>query len=184
MKVGFIGVGGTGKTTTLEGLFTMLPKIKSVIRPTFEEWGVTEEGVLTMDPQRRWGLQKLCFDRKLALDITWHTGIAERTILDHLMYCLYYCSREMGDSAFSMMETLVRANLDRYQLLLYFPFPEVEVPSDGFRNSGRAIQVVQDLILQGLIERFKLKVKRLEWEDRVERSRKVDAMISSMKGGK
>ena len=66
MKIGFIGTGGTGKTSTIKQLGDLgLPLLESVSRAVFKEWGWKEEDQRKATPELVWKFQKTIFDRKL-----------------------------------------------------------------------------------------------------------------------
>lgn len=164
MKIGFIGTGGTGKTATLRLLGDDPPgleKMGSVMRETFEEFHWTEESQLTATPEDVWRFQKTCFDRKIEKDLAWQNKsyVAERTLLDHLMYCFYRAAHIIPDPVARTMELLTKENMQRYDLLFFFPFNAAyEIPDDGLRQPGHAYRVVTDAILRGFIRRMDLNV--------------------------
>lgn len=157
MKLGMIGAGGTGKTTTLDLLNTSLPKIRSVMRETFQEFGWTELTLKGVDPSEVWRFQKTCFDKKIVQDQSFTEGIAERTLLDHLMYCYYYCCHQMDDNVARAMEALTLENMGKYDLLIYFPVGVFKPADDGLRQNGFAYQLLQDAIIRGLLNRMQLR---------------------------
>lgn len=185
MKIGMIGTGSTGKTTTLNLLGdnpSGFDKMGSVVRETFKEWHWKEEDQLTASPEEVWRFQKTCFDRKVQKDLDWQKKnfIAERSLLDHLMYCYYRCAHVIPDSVAETMFLLTKENLQKYDLLLFFPYTAAyEVPDDGLRQSGRAYRTVTDAILRGLIRKMKLEVSEIPEgtpEGRVDYVRKLIAL--------
>lgn len=154
MKIGFIGAGGTGKTTILDLLPDNYKKIRSVMRETFAEMGWTEKDLPSKTPAEVWKFQKLCFDKKILQDQKETEGVAERTLLDHLMYCIYYCSDQMDDNVVTAMMLLTRENMATYDVLFYFPAGIFQPDDDGLRRQGRAYQHLQDAIIIGLIKKL------------------------------
>lgn len=187
MRVGMIGTGATGKTTTLNLLGNNpsgFEKMGSVMRETFEEWHWKEADQLTALPEEVWRFQKTCFDRKIQKDLDWQgrNFIAERTLLDHLMYCYYRCAHLIPDSVAETMFLLTKENMQRYDLLLFFPYTSTyEIPDDGLRQPGRAYRTVTDAILRGFIRKLKLKTLEIPEGTPLERVSLVRSAIALRK---
>jgi len=151
MRVGFIGVSGTGKTTVMNLMAEQGYRVKpSLIRDFFTKSGRVEADQDKMTPQEVWDLQKSIFDWKVEYDMESLEGnsIYDRTLLDHYVYCLHRCSSIMSVSVAESMKLLVKENLSRYTHLFYFPCSTKWSTEDGFRQIG-TIQIAQDLMIQG-----------------------------------
>lgn len=160
MKIGFIGAGGTGKTTVLHLVADRLglKPLPSVVRGVFEEFGVKQEAEqLTWTTERKWELQKAIFDRRLRVESEYSAGfISDRTILDHLNYCYIRAAEAMTDDNSINLENQVINNLADYTALIFFPAGQFIPAGDGFRQEGRAYQTLQDCFLRGFLCRHRI----------------------------
>ena len=133
MKLGFMGSGATGKTTTAKIIapYLGLEYQSSVPRIVFERRGLNEAKQRNMSRFDRWSLQKEIFEEKLKQDAEVLTGVFDRTLLDHLAYCLYRCSDTVPDNIYSSYLELVRENVTKYDYLFYFPIYDWEIKAGG-----------------------------------------------------
>lgn len=157
-RVGFIGAGGTGKTTTATFVseITELPLVKSASRTVYEAMDLTEGKVAAMTPAEQLQLQLTIFDHKIELDQQ-YSFIADRTILDHYAYCLAYCGSHMSNKTFLQFEEQVRTlMLSTYSQLFFFPWGYWEAKSDGIRQDLKGWQSLIDAIMVGYIVRWGL----------------------------
>lgn len=183
MKVGFIGAGGTGKTTVLGLLKDCgVPVMAGVSRGVFKERNLTEDSQLTMTPQEKWELQKEIFARKLQQDQI-EDRISDRTLLDHFVYCLLRSTESIGDSTVTAYEALVRENLMKYDVLVYFPLAEFWSADDGFRQSHRAWALSVDSIARGLLEKLAIPYKMLPFGSPESRAALVKQWMEEAKTG-
>ena len=156
MKVGFIGTGGTGKTTTVKLLEDLgLPYVKSTPRSVFAKYGITEAGQAKITPEQRWSIQHEMFDLKLELDAANPHGLFDRTIVDHLAYCYYRAADIIPDDVASVMEQTAQENMRSYSLVFYFPILPFD-GNDGLRQQGWAYRASIDAIMLGFLNRFRV----------------------------
>ena len=81
MLVGFLGVGGTGKSTTLSLMGDLgLPRLESVARWVFAKHRLTEKDLLEQPVEKCLKVQREIFEAKLKADDTFHHGITERIL--------------------------------------------------------------------------------------------------------
>ena len=176
LKIAFTGAGGTGKTDTLLRLhgasavfapgesrqiissnLSKVPVIKSASRSIYEEQNLTEDKVIELGDKERWKLQKEIFERKIHLDDTNRTFIADRTLLDHWSYCLLYCNTIMSEDEYFAYESLVRKHMSAtYTYLFYFPWGDWRADGDGVRQTMSAWQSTVDAIILGYILKWNL----------------------------
>lgn len=166
LKIGFTGCGGTGKTTTMNGVldrYNMQLRGKNYValgsasRKVYTERNLTEEIVYKMSDRDKLNLQHEIFETKINLDHSNPKFIADRTILDHWAYCLAYCSAAMDRELFIKMEAQTKSHLlGTYDMLFYFPFGRFEAPEDGVRSSSQAWQSQIDSIILGHLHRWKV----------------------------
>lgn len=155
-KIGFVGAGATGKTTTLEVLQPLLglPVYGSVVRGVFKERGVTEYAQNRMSENDKWLLQKAIFDAKVAQEETiTGDGLLDRTPVDHLAYCMYRCSAHIHDTQFKELMGQAERMMDTYTHIFYFPiydWPKDE--DDDFRETGLSYRWAIDRIMFGLLD--------------------------------
>jgi len=155
MKIGFIGVGGTGKTTTIRQLGDLgLPVLESVSRAVFKEWGWKEEDQRSAPPEMVWKFQKTIFDRKLLQEAGVEHFLSDRTLLDHLTYCFLRAGRAVPEGAAREMLDLTRNNLTTYDFLFFFPNGLFDPGDDGMRDRDYVYGVLADATMRGLLNRF------------------------------
>lgn len=162
IKIGFTGAGGVGKTTDAKALSELLgiPMIKSASRSAYERLGISENDCLKMTDEEKWQLQHEIFNSKIELDDSTFEFIADRTLLDHLAYCLMYCGAYIPEKEFYEFENRVRKHMkSTYSHIFYYPFgywtPENE---DGVRQTAPGWQSAIDAIIVGYCKRWTLPV--------------------------
>jgi predicted ATPase len=155
MKIGFIGTGGTGKTSTIKQLGDLgLPLLESVSRAVFKEWGWKEEDQRNATPELVWKFQKTIFDRKLLQEEGLEHFFSDRTLLDHLTYCFLRAGRGVAERAAREMLVLTKNNLATYDFLFFFPNGLFDPGDDGMREQDYVYGVLADATMQGLLNRF------------------------------
>ena len=187
-KIGFMGAGGTGKTTSARFISDSfhLPLLKSASREVYEELDLTEAKCLKLDAFAKWELQKQIFNKKIQKDDENYSFVADRTLLDHWAYCLMYCATTMSNEEFAYMETLVRKHMQStYTNLFYFPFgfwfPD---NADGVRQDSRAWQNAIDSIIVGYIVRWNLPVIQVPQNSADERNSFIEKTLQGNQAGK
>jgi len=155
MKIGFIGTGGTGKTSTIKQLGDLgLPVLESVSRAVFKEWGWKEEDQREATPEQVWKFQKTIFDRKLLQEEGLDDFLSDRTLLDHLTYCFLRAGRGVAERAGKEMLALTKNNLTTYDFLFFFPNGLFDPGDDGMREQDYVYGVLADATMRGLLNRF------------------------------
>lgn len=155
MKIGFIGTGGTGKTSTIQQLGDLgLPLLESVSRAVFKEWGWKEEDQRKATPEQVWQFQKTIFDRKLLQEKGLENFLSDRTLLDHLTYCFLRAGRGVAEPAAREMLALTKNNLTTYDFLFFFPNGLFDPGDDGMREQDYVYGVLADATMRGLLNRF------------------------------
>jgi hypothetical protein len=155
LKVGCIGAGATGKTTTLKLLEPHVKEsyIPGVMRSVLKDLAVHSEGDQKyMDPERTWTVQKTGFDRKIEQDRNHDHGLFDRTLLDHFVYCMLWARQSIDDSTCKSMMILVQENLRSYDRLFYFPIYDWSAPLDPIRENSYASRIAWDFMARGLLE--------------------------------
>lgn len=155
MKIGFLGVGGTGKSTTLDLLDELgLPRLESVSRKIFKKHGLTEQSLYDQPVDVCLRIQREIFEEKLKSDYNFHHGLTERTLLDTYCYMLMWCHRGMSNHLVKSLEMVTEENLKQYNMLFLFPIKHHHKPSDGFRASGLAQSYIIEALLVGNLKKF------------------------------
>lgn len=159
MKIGFIGAGGTGKTTVATALAEKLGLNyhQSVPRSVFQARGLTEADQRSMTPAQIWDLQKAIFEAKIEQDEVYRSGVFDRTLLDHLAYCIYRCADSIPAKEMEKMQEAMYDNIRSYTLLAYFPLFNWGGSADGFREDKFSYQVAIDTIMNGLLHLYGVK---------------------------
>lgn len=184
MKVGFIGAGGTGKTTVANLLTDLgIPVMPSVARDVFKEQNLTEASQLAMTQQENWTLQKTIFDRKLRQDLDHEDRLTDRTLLDHFVYALLRSNAAMDDSTASALEALVKENLQKYDVLVYFPLAQFWNAADGFRQANRSWAMAVDAAQRGMLEKLGVPFKTMPFGSPESRAALVRQWIDEAKSG-
>jgi len=160
IRVGCVGAGGTGKTTTAKDVETLfkLPFNKSASRIVYEELDMTEEKCAKLPDEEKYKLQFKIFEKKIELDKAF-TYVSDRTLLDHWAYCLMYCGAFIPDSQYFEFEDMVRTHMKTtYSHIFYFPFGYWFAKGDGVRQDHQSWQSAIDAIIVGYIHRWQLNV--------------------------
>lgn len=154
MKIGMIGTGGTGKTTLALALARELgvQYYPSNPRAVFKELNIVEDDQRSMTPVEKWEIQRVMFDRKLLTDMNAEEGIFDRTLIDHLSYCLCRCGEEIPETSFKNMLSMTDIVLKEYDLLLYFPNYGWKVEDDNLRSTNEVHLTHIELLMMGLVQ--------------------------------
>jgi hypothetical protein len=154
MLIGFMGAGGTGKTTQAKAL---CDKMDITFRPSssrsvFEKWELSSErDQLKMTPDQQWALQMEIFDARQKFEATFTDGVCDRTLLDQAAYSLL---RAHGVISHEQMDTFVNialSSLDRYDVLCYFPLVTYAEDIPDMRDNIYGSRYVFDCVLRRLI---------------------------------
>lgn len=166
LKVGFIGAGGTGKTSVLDILAAdcSIPEevCGSVVRNTFKRLGISNETAQhSMTNDELWYLQREILNDKFDQDNTNRYGLFDRTPIDHMAYCLYRCGSHIGDSEYNLVMQQVFSYTSQYDILFFFPIFDFAGINDGFRETGKAYQMAIQSLMLGLLTNWNVKYHRM-----------------------
>jgi len=153
IKIGFIGAGGTGKTSVARILHHLPEPFRpSIVRATMAAHGVTSEAdQLGMSEEERWCLQRALIQAKRAQDEEFTYGLFDRTPIDHMGYIMHRCANVIPDKEFEELWALYTDLTSRYDLLVYFPVYDWGVNhEDGFRQGNRSYRVKQHLLMHSI----------------------------------
>lgn len=158
MKAGFSGAGGTGKSAVLEALNLPIPVLPSVARSVYERRGIKESDQLTMNPIQLWDLQKDIFNTRVAAEEKMDGSfISDRTLVDHMAYCLIRANAGMPADEYKTYEDKMLFSMSGYSLVVYFPFdPKAYKINDGFRQADVPYQVAVDIMIYGLLQKHRI----------------------------
>lgn len=174
LKIGFIGTGGTGKTSVAEKLKDLIPEAfqESIVRDVMKSLHVTDAAQAHLTTADKWKIQQALLDAKFEQDDMYDTGLFDRTPIDHMAYTLYRCADALSDEVFHELAGRVEEYTSRYDLIVYFPIYEwASDEGDDFRQKNLAYRATHDIILRGLLEKFDIEVIEMPdapVEDRVE----------------
>lgn len=212
-KHGFLitlcGAGGTGKTTTSEGFMQTkvgrtFETVPSAARKVCKRWGITTE-----DEQAE--LSSVEFSQfQNQVTNTWVDDvnailaqdkrvISDRSMIDHLAYSTMKWAqrRHLGmdrgiwseDVALDCMETIERLadrELPKADILGFFPHGAFVPPADGHRTQSEVERKAVDLIMRGLIWKYKsqfaLPLAEFQVVDPVTRVKHLDHFACTLLG--
>lgn len=175
--IAFCGAGGTGKTSTLNAFVEAHPDygvIRSQSRASFVKHGVlTEDDQDSLGALKKWELQKSIqlAHWEYMQPFIGTKSIAERTQFDQLAYALQYCYNVIGPKEFKWLDELVTKARPCYERIFYFPLVEYPSVNDGMRTSHFGKRLQFDLLLQGILQDFKVRTITMPMgtvEERVE----------------
>lgn len=184
MRVGCIGAGGTGKTTTLQMVTTSVPEeyYPGVMRGVYRDLGIKNEVAQhQMTSEGRWKLQKTGFDRKIMQDHENPNGLFDRTLLDHFIYCLLWSREKITDTVCKSMMILVQENLAKYDLLFYFSLYDWVVPPDGMREDSFTAKLEWDYLAKGFLLDARVKPIKVPNGAREDRAKMVLENIQNLR---
>jgi len=160
MKIGFVGVGGTGKTTTLKDYQEVtgeeIPVLYSHGRQVWKDFGVTEADMVdNRDYDFALKIQREMFDRRLKLEDQLEDFISDRTLLDTYCYMLMWCHKAMTDNCTESLFVVTLENMKKYDYVFYFPLESFRTACvDGLRAAGMSQAIMLDSLLRGMLEKM------------------------------
>lgn len=188
LKVGFVGAGGTGKTS-VANLLKHDEEVEeqfrpSVVRGVYKQQAVPDEAAqLNMSSERLWYLQREILAAKCVQDAQYPNGIFDRTPIDHMAYCLYRCGSHISNEDYETVENLVRMYTARYDLIFFFPiYNWGDTNEDGFRQSNTAYRVVTSTLMLGLLHAFNIKYIALDDCSPTDRVEYIKRIMARLKG--
>ncbi|MDE1971191.1 MAG: AAA family ATPase [Patescibacteria group bacterium] len=159
-RIGFIGAGGTGKTSVLELLKPFLEeqniKVRpSVVRGVLKDLNLTEKDLSSLSLEQGEEVQRHLFFAKEAQDraavLSGENFITDRTLLDHYVYWLYRGGKAIRKENLENFLLGVSESLSTYSKLFYFPvYATWEPPDDGFREEGYIYRKTIDFLMSGV----------------------------------
>lgn len=161
MRIGHVGAGGTGKTTLAKLLAKALDLSykPGVAREIYHERGLVETSQEKMGPEQLLELQTAIFERKVYQD-KYHgkNVVFDRTLVDHLAYCLYRCQGALTDQKTKELELQTQEGMKSYGLVIYHPAHEwtMKIEDDGFRANTRAYRTLMDCLIRGLLHKLEV----------------------------
>ena len=160
MKIAFVGTHGTGKTTLCYELAAWMKKREARVDMVRE---IARRCPLPINQDTTLEAQSWILHRQIAEEIQTASEqdvvICDRSVLDNYAYLTH----RLGPLA--PLDELVRYWMKTYSHL--FKVPIVSAPAfDGTRDTSAAFQRAIDEEVDGLIERFGIKVYQLAPEDR------------------
>jgi predicted ATPase len=158
LKIGFIGTGGTGKTSVAEILSSLIPETfqPSIVRDVMAAFNVTDATQSSLSVDDKWAIQRALLDAKFEQDDMYEVGLFDRTPIDHMAYTLYRCADALADEVFHELSGRVQEFIEQYDLIFYFPVYDWPAEDDGFRQQNLAYRATHDIIIRGLMEKFDL----------------------------
>lgn len=159
-RVGFTGAGATGKTTTANLISPWLgmPLVPGVARGVLVERGIDERTQLHMSNTDKWELQRAMFNAKITQDAKQMPGIYDRTLLDHTVYCFYWCNAKIEENMAKSLLAMAKENFVTYDKVFFFPMYDWERLEDETRIATYAYRIAIDAIFKGLINTLGLNV--------------------------
>jgi len=131
MRIGFCGIGGTGKTTTLYAVQghikdRHLPVLKSVARGVMDKLQITEKDQIFKDEKKALELQEGIFEERMRVEkVLSQSGspgfISDRTLFDTFCYMSMWCHRSLSPEKYETYKYLALENLKTYDRIYFFP---------------------------------------------------------------
>lgn len=188
MIIGFTGAGGTGKSATLTKMSEILILnqdyvLRSVARRVYERRNITEKDQDNMSDQQKYDLQFEIFNERISEEKKYRYGfISDRTLLDHYAYFLFRNYNFIKNEDLISVRNMVISNLNRYDLILYFPTYSFISTEDGFREQSHAYHECIDSIIANTLKFIKAKTVTVPSGDLDERAKYVIKEINRQRG--
>jgi hypothetical protein len=143
MKIGFIGNGCTGKTTSMFNLFSRLKREKVHVGYVSDvaRGAPFNPALFDTDPAARLHslFNQLAHECAHTVREDVHVLLCERTALDWYMYYLWTCEN-VGVQSSRTIADLVGAWMESYTHLFYFDDSAFDYVADGFRPASSTLR--------------------------------------------
>ena len=177
-RIGLTGAGGTGKTTLAKALAEKydIPYVSEGVRTYMKENNISH--LRELDSKGPKKLQDVVLARKMLLELSNESFIADRTSIDTAAYCLRWCSRddELQEWVKGYVDACLRYASLFYDIIVFVPTGVFPLEDDGVRSSKPAYQFEVQTLMWGLVGQMEEKhkngpelhlLKRSSVEDRV-----------------
>lgn len=157
MRVGLIGAGGTGKTTTAHHLARLsgLPVIRSANRDAMAGLGISGEPALKdLDAAALLNVQKTLLNAQARRNADYAEGVFDRTALDNYAYMCMQCYRDLTEEDFHRWGVAVKASLMGFGLLVLFPMGHHDPAPDAQRSDDTRSKWLMEYVVRGFLERW------------------------------
>jgi hypothetical protein len=138
---------------------------------------LTEKDQRGASGKLRWEIQKRIFDRKLEQEAKNPHGVYERTMIDHLAYCLFRCDDCISDSTIKAMMMLTQESMRKFDMVVYFPLYDWEVERDGLREDHFAYRLAIDKLILGMATEMRVPYSKARNVSPEERVQEIQALI-------
>jgi len=168
MRIAISGSEGTGKSTLSRVLAREfgVPRVREGVRKYMDSHCI--DNLRDMSSYEYMKMQWFLLNEKIEQENSLGSFVADRSVADNVAYVLRWCARDFSDAMLDdFIKTAREHAQETYDLILYLPWGEMPIESDGVRSTRKWYQYEIDRLVWGILQDWDMPVVKIGVENRI-----------------